>query len=90
MSVDHSTPRAPEGPRPIFLGVKPGMTVIVRKQPEDIFAAATEEDWWMGQVVFCEGSARDSKAPSLFQIADVDSGVIRWVNADLVLQVLPG
>ena len=26
----------------------------------------------------------------LFQIADVDSGVIRWVNADLVTHILPG
>ncbi|WP_256359645.1 DUF3104 domain-containing protein [Synechococcus sp. UW179A] len=24
-----------------------------------------------------------------FQIADVDSGVIRWVNADLVTHILP-
>ena len=27
---------------------------------------------------------------NFFQIADVDSGVIRWVNADLVTYVLPG
>ncbi|KZR87331.1 hypothetical protein MITS9509_01181 [Synechococcus sp. MIT S9509] len=25
---------------------------------------------------------------NLFQIADVDSGVIRWVNADLVTHIL--
>ena len=25
----------------------------------------------------------------MFQIADVDSGVIRWVNGDLVTHVLP-
>jgi len=25
----------------------------------------------------------------LFQIADVDSGVIRWVNADLVTHAIP-
>jgi len=44
----------------------------------------------MGQVIHCEGGARDPKAWSMFQIADVDSGVIRWVNGDLVTHVLPG
>jgi len=35
------------------------------------------------------GAARDPSIHNLFQIADVDSGVIRWVNADLVTQILP-
>ena len=34
------------------------------------------------------GAARDPKVHNLFQIADVDSGVIRWVNADLVTDIL--
>ena len=38
----------------------------------------------MGQVIHCGGAARDPKIHNLFQISDVDSGVIRWVNADLV------
>ena len=32
---------------------------------------------------------RDPSMHNLFQIADVDSGVIRWVNADLVTHILP-
>ena len=35
------------------------------------------------------GAARDPFMHNLFQIADVDSGVIRWVNADLVTHILP-
>ena len=46
-------------------------------------------DWWMGQVIHCGGAARDPKIHNLFQIVDVDSGVIRWVNADLVTNILP-
>lgn len=42
----------------------------------------------MGQVIHCEGGARDPKAWAMVQIADVDSGVIRWVNGDLVTHVL--
>jgi len=47
------------------------------------------KDWWMGQGIHCGGAARDPSIHNLFQIADVDSGVIRWVNADLVTQILP-
>ena len=43
----------------------------------------------MGQVIHCGGAARDPKILNLIQIADVDSGVIRWVNADLVTHIIP-
>lgn len=88
MSVDHSSPPpslSVESP-PDFLKLQPGMTVVVRHDP--LPGEALDQDWWMGQVVHCSGGARDPKAWTMFQIADVDSGVIRWVNADLILQVL--
>ena len=44
----------------------------------------------MGLVLHCNGGARDPRAYTLFQIADIDSGVIRWVNADLITNVLQG
>ena len=88
MSVDHFSPNqpAPED-RPIFLDVAPGMTVIVKH--DYLTGEKAEKDWWMGQVIHCGGAARDPKIHNLFQIADVDSGVIRWVNADLVTHILP-
>ena len=77
MSVGHSTITA--GGDALFLHVKAGMSVVV-----------TEGDqWWIGDVIFAEGGARDPKAPTLFQVADVDTGVIRWVNADLVTHIVP-
>ena len=81
MSVDHfcSNSRAVSGKDPLFLHVKAGMTVVVSEG----------EDWWMGDVIWMEGGARDPRVPTLFQIADVDSGVIRWVNADLVTHLVP-
>ena len=36
----------------------------------------------MGQVIHCNGAARDPKVHNLFQVADVDSEVIRLVNAN--------
>ena len=43
----------------------------------------------MGQVIHCGGAARDPSTHNLLQIADVDSGVIGWVNADLVTHIIP-
>ena len=43
----------------------------------------------MGDVIYNEGGARDPKVPTLFQIVCVDTGVIRWVNADLVTHLVP-
>ena len=87
MSVSHSVYPAPDV-APLFLSVKAGMTVCVREIGTDFSAARQEADWWMGDVLFAEGGARDHKAPSLFQISDVDSGEIRWVNADLVTHIV--
>lgn len=88
MSVDHSPPPPllPAESRPAFLKLQPGMTVVVRHDP--LPGEALNRDRWMGQVVHCSGGARDPKTWTLFQIAHVDCGVIRWVNADLILQVL--
>ena len=58
--------------------LKPGMTVVVT---EGGF-------WWMAEVTYKEGG-KGSEVPTLFQIACVDTGVIHWVNADLVTHVVP-
>ena len=73
--------------RPIFLDVAPRMTVIVRH--DYLTREKADKDWWMGQVIHCGGAARDPSIHNLLQIADVDTGVVRWVNADLVTHILP-
>ena len=65
-----------------FLHVQPGHFVIVGGNNVE------QGDWWMGQIIFCEGSPRQPKLPSLFQVADVDTGVIKWINADEVSDVI--
>jgi hypothetical protein len=62
---------------PRFLAVRVGDLVAVSRTP----------DWWVGQVIHAEGGAR-CNANSLFQIACVDTGVIRTVNADAVIDIL--
>lgn len=79
MSVDHTSGVAAPKADPVFLNVKPCMTVIV----ED------GKDWRMVDVIWVDGGARNPKVPTLFQVADVDTGVINWVNADLVTHIVP-
>ena len=80
MSVDHASGVATPKADPVFLHVKAGTTVIV---------ADTDGAWRMADVIRVDGGARNSKVPTLFQVADVDTGVINWVNADLVTHIVP-
>ena len=43
----------------------------------------------MADVIWVDGVARNPKAPTLFQVADVNRGTINWVNADLVTHIVP-
>ena len=89
MSVDHATtavsPLAGTKP-PTFLSVKPGDWVIVQAAQQ--VAQAFDDAWWMGQVVFSEGGARDPRVNTMFQVANVDDGHITWVNGDEVTHVV--
>ena len=80
MSVDHSLVPL-KGSQPVFLSVRAGMTVIIGNDCGD--------DWWMADVLHVDGGARDPGVPTLFQVADVDDGTIRWVCADLVTHIVP-
>ena len=73
MSAGHSSGVATPKTDPVFLHVGAGMTVIV----ED------GKDWQMADVIWVDGGARYPKVPTLFQVADVDTGVINWVNIHL-------
>ena len=79
-SVDHASAVAAPKSDPVFLHVKTGMTVIVTD---------TEGAWRMADVIWVDGGARNPKVPTLFQVADVDTGVINWINAELVTHIVP-
>ena len=68
---------------PRFLAVRVGDWVAVLVD----HPGAPNADWWLGEVIHAEGGAR-CDANSLFQIACVDTGVIRTVNADAVIEIL--
>ena len=80
MLLDHSSAVSAPKSDPVFLHVKEGMTV---------FVTDTGGAWRMADVIWVDGGARNPKFPTLFQVADVDTGVINWVNADLVTHICP-
>ena len=85
MSEDHGIVVQPNR-KPVFLGVTPGDTVVVFESETVVDSSIS--DWFMASVLFVEGSARDPKAPSLFQVADIDTGIVQFVNADQVEKVM--
>ena len=80
MADDHGSGVASPTSDPVFLHVKSGMTVIVTH---------ADGAWRMADVIWVDGGARNPKIPTLFQVADVDTGVINWVNADFVTHIVP-
>ena len=63
----------------LVLHVRAGMTVIVEEG----------KDLRMADVIWVDGGARNPKVLTLFQVADVDTGLINWVNADQGTHIVP-
>ena len=71
---------------PIFLSVRSGDYVLI----EESFEMAGQEinDYWIGQIIHSTGCARDPTIPSLFQIINIDTGIIKIVNGNLIKGIL--
>ena len=79
MSIDQPSAVGALESDPVFLHVKACMTVIVQRGG----------NWRMVDVIHVIGSVRSPRVPRFFQVADVSTGVIHWVNADLVSHIVP-
>ncbi|WP_320668214.1 DUF3104 domain-containing protein [Prochlorococcus sp. MIT 1307] len=77
---------AAAGPSSDFLLAKSGDIVVVEEGSPAI--DARKSDWWVARVIHVVGSARDPCVSSLLQVACVDTGMIRTINADLVKGLL--
>tara|TARA_B100000965_G_scaffold340609_1_gene308976 strand:+ start:479 stop:730 length:252 start_codon:yes stop_codon:yes gene_type:complete len=60
---------------PLFLKVRPGDSVLYEKDQ-------------IGKVLTFVGGSRDTDAPSLFQIANIDSGEIRRIQGEEVTEIV--
>jgi len=59
----------------LFLKIKPGDAVLYE----------TDQ---IGKVLTFIGGSRDPGAPTLFQIANVDSGEIKWIHGEEVTDIV--
>lgn len=85
MSVDYRTTRQSRL-RPVGLVVKPGDVVVVWEHPE--LVNSDSDAWYLAEVLCCEGGVRGAQSASRLQVADVDTGALRWCDADCVERVL--
>ena len=60
---------------PVFLKVRPGDAVLYEVDQ-------------IGKVLTFIGGSSDPGAPTLFQIANVDSGEIRWIHGEDVAEIV--
>ena len=69
-----------------FLSVRPGDHVLIEEGLEIIKQESNY--YWIGQIIHCIGCARDPTIPSLFQIINIDTGMIKIVNGNLIKGIL--
>ena len=89
MSSDHEA-TAPSTRKslhaPGVLAVRPGNFVIIRSQQQ--IAQPISDDWWMGQILWCEEEVLERRVHALLQVANVDDGALHWVEAEAVSHVV--
>ena len=71
---------------PGVLAVRPGNFVIIRAQQQ--IAKPINEDWWMGQILWCEEEVLECRVHALLHVANVDDGALHWVEAEAVSHVV--
>lgn len=85
MTVDYGE-RFQSRLRPASLAVKPGDVIVVWEHPE--LVNSESDAWYLAEVLFCEDRACDSRSPLLLQVADVETGALRWCHDVCVQKVL--
>ena len=73
---------------PEFLFVRPGDYVAIKDEKDYEDTKEKNEHYWVGQVIGCIGGARNPNSWTLFQVANIDSGEITIINADIVEKIL--
>ncbi len=71
-----------------FLSAQLGDFVLV-KECEYPFGKRSQSKYWVGRIIFIVTGPRNSNQNSLFQLIDLKSGYVQFVNADEVLHLFP-
>ena len=68
--------------RAAFLDVRCGDFVAIST------ANQSPINWWIGKVLNRVGNSIDSDVNTLFQVVDIDTGVVKIINADFVIGII--
>ena len=71
---------------PEFLLVRSGDYVVIKN--EENCQDKKNKQYWIGHVINCIGGARNPNSWTLFQVANIDTGEIIIINADIVEKIL--
>ena len=71
-----------------FLFVKSGDHVVIKNEKPPGNTQNGRHEYWIGQVINCIGGARNPNSWTLFQVANIDNGKIKIINADTVERIL--
>ncbi len=69
-----------------FLCAEPGDYVVVGEESPN--GNVNYGNYWIAQVIYIFGGARNACDNSLFQVVNIDSGIVKMINADLVMGIL--
>ena len=73
---------------PEFIFVRHGDYIAIKNEKNCENTKEKNENYWVGQVIDCIGGARNPNSWTLFQVANIDNGVITIINADIVEKIL--
>ena len=71
-----------------FLFVRSGDYVVIKHEENTLDTKEKNNNYWIGHVINCIGGARNPNSWTLFQVANIDNGEIKIINADLVEKIL--
>ncbi|WP_269622698.1 DUF3104 domain-containing protein [Prochlorococcus marinus] len=65
-----------------FLSVRSGDFVAISSSDQ------APSNWWVGKVLSRVGNSIDANVNTLFQVIDIDTGVVKIINADFVMGII--
>ena len=69
-----------------FPSAKMGDIVVIEE--DSLFPINGKEAWWIGQIIYAVSGARSSSSYTIFQVINIDTGLIKEINSDLVIKIL--
>ena len=70
-----------------FLCVELGDYVVISDEAK-ANSNVSYENCWFAQIISVIGGARNPLEKSLFQVIDIDTGIVKTINADKVIAIL--